>query len=60
VTEELMRGGRAGADLLSLKESTLAVADEVGSIPVLSRRTWRSGVSLLSGTRPGPYRLQKP
>ncbi|MCA1853237.1 MAG: hypothetical protein LC647_12810, partial [Beggiatoa sp.] len=36
VTEELLRGGRAGADhLLSLKESTLAVADEVGSIPVL-------------------------
>ena len=25
----------ARADLLSLKESTLAVADEVGSIPVL-------------------------
>jgi dihydropteroate synthase-like protein len=36
VTEELLRGGRNGADhLLSLKESTLAVADEVGSIPVL-------------------------
>ena len=36
MTEELLRGGRTGADhLLSLKESTLAVADEVGSIPVL-------------------------
>ncbi len=36
VTEELLRGGKAGAQyLLSLKESTLTVADEVGSIPVL-------------------------
>jgi hypothetical protein len=34
--EELLRGGRAGADyLLSLKESTLWVADEVGAEPVL-------------------------
>ena len=34
VTEGFLRAGRAGADhLLSLKESTLAVADEVGSIP---------------------------
>jgi dihydropteroate synthase-like protein len=35
-TEELLRGGRAGADfLLSLKNETLWVADEVGSVPVL-------------------------
>ncbi|MGH8630768.1 MAG: DUF6513 domain-containing protein [Burkholderiales bacterium] len=35
-TEELLRGGRAGADfLLSLKYETLWVADEVGSVPVL-------------------------
>jgi dihydropteroate synthase len=34
--EELRRGGRAGADyLLSLTEKTLALADEVLSIPVL-------------------------
>ena len=34
--EELLRGGRAGADyLLSLRESTLWVADEVASTPVL-------------------------
>ncbi len=33
---ELLRGGRAGADfLLSLNESTLAITDEVASIPVL-------------------------
>jgi len=33
---DLLRGGRAGADyLLSLKESTLWIADEVGSTPVL-------------------------
>jgi dihydropteroate synthase len=33
---ELRRGGKAGADyLLSLNESTLAIADEVASIPVL-------------------------
>ncbi len=36
VTEELLRGGHAGADfLLSLKEDTLWVADEVDSKPVL-------------------------
>ncbi len=36
LTEELLRGGRAGADyLLSLKQSTLWVADEVASVPVL-------------------------
>ncbi len=35
-TDDLLRGGRAGADyLLSLKESTLWVADEVAAIPVL-------------------------
>jgi dihydropteroate synthase len=34
--DDLLRGGRAGADyLLSLKESTLWIADEVDSIPVL-------------------------
>ena len=36
VSDELRRGGRAGADyLLSLSEATLAIADEVASIPVL-------------------------
>ena len=35
-TEELLRGGRAGADyLLSLHEGTLGVLNEVSSIPVL-------------------------
>jgi len=35
-TEELRRGGLAGADfLLSLNESTLSIADEVASTPVL-------------------------
>ena len=34
--QELLRGGQAGADyLLSLKEETLWVADEVSSIPIL-------------------------
>ncbi|MCG8324051.1 MAG: dihydropteroate synthase [Thiotrichales bacterium] len=34
--EELLRGGKAGADyLLSLKESTAWIADETGSVPVL-------------------------
>ncbi|MBA2350275.1 MAG: DUF6513 domain-containing protein [Pseudomonadota bacterium] len=34
--QELLRGGRAGADyLLSLKEDTLWIADEVASVPVL-------------------------
>ncbi len=34
--DDLLRGGRAGADyMLSLKESTLWVADEVESIPIL-------------------------
>lgn len=35
-TDELLRGGRAGADyLLSLSSATLHLADEVASIPVL-------------------------
>ncbi|ALG68994.1 DUF6513 domain-containing protein [Beggiatoa leptomitoformis] len=35
-TEELLRAGKAGADyLLSLKESTLWIADEVAATPVL-------------------------
>jgi dihydropteroate synthase-like protein len=35
-SDELRRGGKAGADyLLSLSEATLAIADEVASIPVL-------------------------
>lgn len=35
-TDELLRGGRAGADyLLSLKESTLWLADEVASTPII-------------------------
>jgi len=34
--DELLRGGKAGADyLLSLNESTLHIADEVASVPVL-------------------------
>lgn len=34
--DDLLRGGKAGADyLLSLKESTLWIADEVDSIPIL-------------------------
>ncbi|MBC7943729.1 MAG: dihydropteroate synthase [Burkholderiales bacterium] len=34
--QELLRGGRAGADyLLSLKEDTLWIADEAASVPVL-------------------------
>jgi dihydropteroate synthase len=36
LTEELLRGGRAGADyLLSLKQETLWVAEEVAAVPVL-------------------------
>ncbi len=35
-TEELLRGGKAGADyLLSLNEDTLHIADQVTSVPVL-------------------------
>lgn len=38
--EDLLRGGRAGADyLLSLKESTLWIADEVDSTPILIPET---------------------
>jgi dihydropteroate synthase-like protein len=38
-TDELLRGGKAGADfLLSLNEDTLAIADQVASIPVLIPR----------------------
>lgn len=38
--EELLRGGRAGADyLLSLTRDTLWIADEVASVPVLIGRT---------------------
>ncbi len=38
--DDLLRGGRAGADyLLSLKESSLWIADEVDSIPVLIPET---------------------
>lgn len=36
VDEELLRGGRAGADyLFSLSESTLWIADKVASVPIL-------------------------
>jgi dihydropteroate synthase-like protein len=39
-SDELRRGGRAGAHyLLSLKESTLAIADEVESVPILIPET---------------------
>lgn len=39
-TDELLRGGKAGADyLLSLNESTLWIADEVSSVPVLIPET---------------------
>ncbi len=35
-TDDLLRGGNAGADyLLSLKESTAWIADEIGAMPVL-------------------------
>lgn len=38
--EDLLRGGKAGADyLLSLKESTLWIAEEVDSIPILIPET---------------------
>ena len=39
-TEDLLRGGKAGADfLLSLHESTLWIADEVSSTPILIAET---------------------
>lgn len=38
--EDLLRGGKAGADyLLSLKESTLWIAEEVDSVPILIPET---------------------
>lgn len=46
-TQELLRGGRAGADyLLSLHEGTLWVADEVPATPVLIPRTPHDEASL--------------
>lgn len=46
-TQELLRGGRAGADyLLSLHEGTLWVADEVPATPVLVPRTPHDEASL--------------
>ncbi len=46
-TEELRRGGRAGADyLLSLHEETLWIADEVAATPVLIPRTPHDEASL--------------
>jgi dihydropteroate synthase-like protein len=46
-SEELLRGGRAGADyLLSLKEETLWIADQVPSTPVLIPSTPRDMDSL--------------
>ena len=46
-TDELLRGGRAGADyLLSLTADTLWVADEVASTPVLIPRTPADEASL--------------
>ncbi len=46
-TDELLRGGRAGADyLLSLTLDTLWVADEVDSTPVLIGRTPQDEASL--------------
>jgi dihydropteroate synthase-like protein len=47
-SDELLRGGRAGADyLLSLKEDTLWVAEEVASTPVLIPASSRDMASLL-------------
>jgi dihydropteroate synthase-like protein len=46
-TDELLRGGRAGADyLLSLTLDTLWIADEVASIPVLIAREPQDEASL--------------
>jgi dihydropteroate synthase-like protein len=45
--DELLRGGRAGADyLLSLNESTLRIADEVPSVPVLIPKEHKDLASL--------------
>jgi len=47
--DELLRGGRAGADyLLSLNLDTLWIADEVASVPVLIPRTPQDEASLWS------------
>src|SRR3954453_17028600 len=47
-SEELLRGGRAGADfLLSLTESTLHIATETGATPVLIPATHGDTTSLL-------------
>lgn len=47
--QELLRGGRAGADyLLSLHEGTLWIADEVAATPVLIPRTPHDEVSLFA------------
>jgi dihydropteroate synthase-like protein len=47
-TEELLRGGKAGADfLLSLSEDTLRVTDEVASTPVLIPKDHGDLASLL-------------
>ncbi len=45
--DDLLRGGRAGADyLLSLKESTLWIADKVESVPILIPETHGDMASL--------------
>ena len=47
--QELLRGGRAGADyLLSLHEGTLWIADEVAATPVLIPRTPHDEASLFA------------
>ena len=52
--DELLRGGRAGADyLLSLTLDTLWVADEVASTPILIPRTpARRGIAVPGASRP--------
>jgi len=51
-TQELLRGGRAGADyLLSLTLDTLWIADEVASTPVLIPRTPADEASLHEAVR---------
>jgi dihydropteroate synthase-like protein len=51
-TQELLRGGRAGADyLLSLSVDTLWIADEVPSTPVLIGRTPADEASLHDAVR---------
>lgn len=59
-SRELLRGGRAGADyLLSLKETTLWIADEIASTPVLipeqpgdMESLYRAAAALQSRRRP--------